>query len=78
MFGCSSEAVMANISDSISACSSILPFLDGTIGEQANGSVNRLISTKTKSEMERLSKENLLVSRYAASELALVFGPNLV
>lgn len=78
MFGYHSDTVIMNISDAIASCSNILPYFDGTIGEQALSTVNRLISTKTSFVRGRIRKENSLVSRFAASELALKFGPNLV
>eukprot|EP00291_Cryptomonas_curvata_P027900 CAMPEP_0172204990 /NCGR_PEP_ID=MMETSP1050-20130122/32323_1 /TAXON_ID=233186 /ORGANISM="Cryptomonas curvata, Strain CCAP979/52" /LENGTH=332 /DNA_ID=CAMNT_0012883731 /DNA_START=469 /DNA_END=1464 /DNA_ORIENTATION=- len=78
MFAYTSEAVISNITDSISACSDILPYLEGSVGEHAVYTINRLISTKTINERGRLRRENSLVSRFAASELALKFGPDLV
>ena len=75
MFSCKTALVMKDLRSALKSCHDIVPYLDGTIGEQSILAVNRLLSTFVQSEDHVFHS---LVSRFVALELSLKQGPEMV
>ena len=78
MFSYPTVDILENTKEAISICADIYPYLTGEIGEQSVPAINRLLCTFWSEEGVSSEKTILIVSSYAASEIALKQGPELM
>lgn len=76
MFCLKNQQVVELLDESVRAIDDPLPYLRGWNGEQANFVVNRLFSIYI--DKSRMNWTHSIVSQYAATQLAMKFGPSFV
>ena len=74
MFNFSTKKVIEFTKNSVKEVDDIMLYIKGTVGQQSNNVVNRLLSTFLDSDGEKIS----IVSRFAGVELAIKAGPELI
>jgi hypothetical protein len=70
MFTFKTSEVLELLDQSIRIIGDVLPYIQGTIGDQSDNVVNRLFNV--------FKKKRSIVSEYAATQLALAMGPLLI
>ena len=78
MFSCPTNLVLANIEEGIAACVDISPYLTGSICNQLDSIINCLLCNFIYEEGNVYRRKTSLVSSYAASEVAMKQGPDLI
>ncbi|KAI3655568.1 hypothetical protein MP638_002633, partial [Amoeboaphelidium occidentale] len=79
MFQYKTATVMDDLERAIGAATDVVPYVTGTIGELSDRVVNRLFSHHENSQMKiRRTWSTSIVSEWAALELAMRHGPELV
>jgi DNA polymerase III delta prime subunit len=79
MFLFKTATVTEYLDDSVAAVSDIMPYIKGVIGDISNAVINRLFSNYRKpGGISRKARTTCIVSEWAASQLAMIGGPDLV
>jgi hypothetical protein len=78
MFFFKTATVIKYLTSSVAAVSDIMPYIKGTIGDQSNAVINRLFSHYFQLDNNSNDRITCIVSEWAASQLAIKSGSDLV
>ena len=78
MFHFDTVTVIKYLKKSVAAVTDIIPYIKGTTGDESNDVINRLFSQFFKMDDCTNDRSVCIVSKWAATQLAMRGGPDLV